>query len=65
MIDFLAMCLQFDPKKRITATQALSHAFLQCYHDPDDEPIAETPFDWSFTQQNLSKEEWKVKINLF
>jgi len=38
-IDLLDKMLAFDPKKRITVTQALSHPFLAELHDPDDEPV--------------------------
>ena len=33
--------LVFDPKKRITAAEALAHEYLAPYHDPTDEPVAE------------------------
>ncbi|CCD23325.1 mitogen-activated serine/threonine-protein kinase FUS3 NDAI_0B02900 [Naumovozyma dairenensis CBS 421] len=37
-IDLLQRMLIFDPKKRITAEEALSHPYLKTYHDPNDEP---------------------------
>jgi len=39
-IDFLNKTLTFDPKKRLTAEEALGHPYLSSYHDPDDEPAA-------------------------
>ncbi|KAJ3210351.1 MAPK protein hog1 [Dinochytrium kinnereticum] len=54
--------LVFDPRKRITASQALAHPYLACYHEPTDEPVAEAPFDWSFTEADLSVDEWKTQI---
>ncbi len=36
--------LVFDPKKRITATEALAHECLALYHDPTDEPVADNKF---------------------
>lgn len=54
--------LVFDPQKRITATEALEHPYLGPYHDPDDEPMAESVFDWSFTEADLSLEQWRVMM---
>ncbi|KAJ3166360.1 MAPK protein hog1 [Irineochytrium annulatum] len=61
-LDLLEKMLVFDPRKRITASEALSHPYLACYHDASDEPVAEAPFDWSFTEANLSVDEWKTQI---
>ncbi|KAL2114798.1 hypothetical protein VTJ04DRAFT_2116 [Mycothermus thermophilus] len=54
--------LVFDPKKRITATQALEHEYLAPYHDPTDEPVAEEKFDWSFNDADLPIETWRVMM---
>ncbi len=32
--------LVFDPRKRITAAEALAHEYVAPYHDPTDEPVA-------------------------
>lgn len=37
-IDFLHKALAFNPKKRPTVEECLSHPYLAAYHDPDDEP---------------------------
>lgn len=37
-LDLLEQMLVFDPRRRITASQALKHPYLQAYHDPQDEP---------------------------
>lgn len=34
-------CLTFNPAKRISVEDALSHPYLEPYHDPEDEPTAE------------------------
>ena len=58
-IDLLERMLVFDPKKRLTATEALAHPYLSAYHDPTDEPEAKEPFDWSFNDAELPLESWK------
>jgi p38 MAP kinase len=58
----LEKMLVFDPRKRITATEALAHSYLELYHDETDEPEAFSPFDWSFTEAEMTVDEWKNKI---
>lgn len=57
-LDLLDRMLQFDPRLRITATEALSHPYLVSYHDPDDEPEG-TPIPSSFFQFD----QWKSRLN--
>jgi p38 MAP kinase len=54
--------LVFDPKKRITAADALAHEYLAPYHDPTDEPVAEEKFDWSFNDADLPVDTWKIMM---
>ncbi|KAJ2847933.1 MAPK protein hog1 [Coemansia brasiliensis] len=61
-VDLLEKMLVFDPRKRITAAEALAHPYLETYHDEADEPVAETVFDWSFNDADLPVEEWKVMM---
>lgn len=61
-IDLMERMLVFDPKKRITAAQALSHDYLAPYHDPTDEPVAEEKFDWSFNDADLPVDTWKIMM---
>ncbi|KAI9324185.1 mitogen-activated protein kinase HOG1 [Zopfochytrium polystomum] len=61
-IDLLERMLVFDPRKRYTAEEALAHPYLAAYHDPSDEPIADSVFDWSFTEADLTVDEWKTRI---
>lgn len=61
-VDLLERMLVFDPKKRITATEALAHEYLSPYHDPTDEPVAEEKFDWSFNDADLPVDTWKIMM---
>ncbi|PIA17485.1 CMGC/MAPK/P38 protein kinase [Coemansia reversa NRRL 1564] len=61
-VDLLERMLVFDPRKRITAAEALAHPYLETYHDEADEPMAESKFDWSFNDADLPVEEWKVMM---
>ena len=54
--------LVFDPRSRINAEQALAHPYLEQYHDPSDEPGAESKFDWSVTDADLAVMEWRERI---
>lgn len=54
--------LVFDPRKRITATQALAEEYVSPYHDPTDEPEAKEQFDWSFNDADLPVDTWKVMM---
>lgn len=54
--------LVFDPKKRISAAEALTHTYMEPYHDPTDEPSCETKFDWSFNDADLPVDTWRVMM---
>ncbi|KAI8810009.1 kinase-like domain-containing protein [Cladochytrium replicatum] len=47
-LDLLEKLLKFDPAQRMTVEGALAHPYLEAYHDVDDEPVHDTPFDFSF-----------------
>jgi len=51
-IDLLSQLLCFDPAKRISCEQALNHPYFQVWHDPADEPICETKFDFGFEEED-------------
>nr|CAH7765457.1 unnamed protein product [Callosobruchus chinensis] len=57
-IDLLGLMLELDSEKRITAEQALAHAYLTAYADPNDEPIS-APYDQSIEDMNLPVEKWR------
>lgn len=51
-IDLLSKMLNFDPAKRITCEQALQHPYLAVWHDPSDEPVCPTQFDFGFEDED-------------
>ncbi|CAJ1080984.1 mitogen-activated protein kinase 7 [Xyrichtys novacula] len=61
-LDLLGAMLRFDPRERISVTQALEHSYLAKYHDPDDEPICVPAFDFEFDKLPLNKEQIKEAI---
>ncbi|GAA5943831.1 hypothetical protein JCM3775_000202 [Rhodotorula graminis] len=63
-IDLLERCLTFNPKKRMSVVDALSHPYLDPYHDETDEPTAPVlpPAFFSFDQQQLDREQLKRLI---
>lgn len=62
-VDLLEKMLILDSDKRITASEALAHAYFVQYHDPDDEPEAEL-YDESIENKERTIEEWKGKVEL-
>jgi hypothetical protein len=50
--------LVLDSDQRVSAAEALAHAYFSQYHDPDDEPEAE-PYDDSVEAKERTVEEWK------
>lgn len=42
-IDLMQKLLVFNPKKRLTAEEALNHPFVRDFHNPQDEPSAKQP----------------------
>lgn len=61
-VDLLEKMLVFDPKKRVTAADALAHPYLAPYHDPTDEPVADAKFDWHFNDADLPVDTWRVMM---
>lgn len=60
-VDLLEKMLVLDTDKRITAAEALAHPYFAQYHDPDDEPEADS-YDQSFESRELEIEEWKREL---
>lgn len=61
-LDVLRNMLQIHPKKRITTTDCLAHPFFGQLHSPDDEPIAQSAFDFSFEKDKLNRLRLKELI---
>eukprot|EP00586_Coscinodiscus_wailesii_P012982 CAMPEP_0172499648 /NCGR_PEP_ID=MMETSP1066-20121228/129164_1 /TAXON_ID=671091 /ORGANISM="Coscinodiscus wailesii, Strain CCMP2513" /LENGTH=492 /DNA_ID=CAMNT_0013273507 /DNA_START=546 /DNA_END=2024 /DNA_ORIENTATION=- len=54
-LDLLQRMLTVHPRKRITVSDALKHPFLAALHSPDDEPVADRPFDFGFEDDDLHR----------
>ena len=63
-IDLMKKLLIFDPKKRITIEEALSHPYMSQLHYPDDEPTTDlvSAYDFNFELYSLKKDEYKDLI---
>lgn len=61
-LDLLGKMLMFNPKKRYTVDQCISHPYFEGLHNPEDEPITNHPFDWSFDDVELTKENLQNMI---
>jgi len=61
-LDLLGSMLRFDPRERISVTQALEHRYLSKYHDQDDEPICVPAFNFEFDKIPMNKEQIKESI---
>jgi len=61
-LDLLGKMLTFSPKKRYTVEQCISHPYFEGLHDPEQEPTAESTFDFSFDKDSLSKEKLRSMI---
>ena len=59
-LDLIEKMIAYDPKKRISAGDALTHRYVAPYHDPSDEPEAEEKFDWSFDENALQINDWQT-----
>mmetsp|Transcript_11408 Transcript_11408/g.15979 ORF Transcript_11408/g.15979 Transcript_11408/m.15979 type:complete len:430 (+) Transcript_11408:283-1572(+) len=59
-LNLLKNLLEFVPKRRINVADALKHEYLNKLHDPEDEPDAESEFNFAFERNmNLDTEECK------
>jgi serine/threonine protein kinase len=61
-LDLLSKLLVFNPNKRYTVEQCIGHPYFEGLHNPDEEPLANNPFDWSFDDIELTKENIQSMI---
>ena len=61
-LDLLEKMLTFNPKKRYTVDQCISHPYFEGLHDPEQEPTSESTFNFSFDSPDLTKEQLRQLI---
>ena len=61
-LDLLSKMLVFNPKKRFTIEQCISHPYFEGLHNPEEEPISDEPFDWKFDDLELTKENLQSMV---
>ena len=61
-LDLMRKLLQLEPRKRVSAEEALAHKYLSRYHDPKDEPVCSPPFDFDFETSLNTKDDLKQAI---
>lgn len=61
-LDLLSKMLVFNPNKRYTIEQCISHPYFEGLHNPEEEPICEEAFDWTFDEVELTKENLQGMI---
>jgi len=55
--------LVFNPDKRFTAEECLAHPYFEGLHNPEEEPVSEKIFDWSFDYFNPTKEILQTMVH--
>lgn len=61
-LDVLRKMLEIHPKKRIGIDEALKHPFFDSLYNPDDEPISQRSFDFSFENERLHRNRLRQLI---
>mmetsp|Transcript_19333 Transcript_19333/g.39350 ORF Transcript_19333/g.39350 Transcript_19333/m.39350 type:complete len:210 (-) Transcript_19333:147-776(-) len=59
ILELLDALLQFSPTRRLTAAQALQHASMSDFHDPDDEPDCQS-FEFGEEKENMQAGQGRV-----
>jgi hypothetical protein len=54
--------LNFNPYKRFTVEQCISHPYFEGLHNPEEEPVCSSAFDWKFDECELTKENLQMLI---
>lgn len=55
-LDLLEKILTFNPDKRLTVEECLAHPYFEGLHNPEEEPVAESYFDWSWDSFEPTKD---------
>ena len=62
-IDLLLKCLEFNPRKRLTAEEALEHPYVADFHNPEEEILCDHKINVPLDDDNkFSKEEYRHKL---
>ncbi|KAG9290789.1 hypothetical protein G9A89_011752 [Geosiphon pyriformis] len=61
-IDLIERLLAFDPSQRITVEQALEHPYLAVWHDPTDELVCSSTFDFSSFESVEDPQQMRAMI---
>ena len=52
----LSHIITFNPEKRYTVEECLAHEYFSGLHNPEEEPVCPTVFDWSWDNFEPTKE---------
>jgi serine/threonine protein kinase len=61
-LDLLSKMLVFNPNKRATIEDCISHPYFKGLHDPGEEPLSDKHFDWSFDDIKLTKDNLQKMV---
>ncbi|KAJ7066725.1 kinase-like protein [Mycena amicta] len=62
-IELLSHMLTFDPDQRFTVAEALEHPWLSGYHEPEEEPDCDIPYDkWRDIEQLTTIEQFRKAL---
>ena len=63
VIDLLLKLLQFNPKKRLTAEEALEHPYVADFHNPEEEITCDHKIEIPLDDDNkFTKDEYRKKL---
>ena len=54
--------LTFNPHERFSVEECLEHPYFEGIHCPEEEPVCDSAFDWSWDTFELKKETLQAKI---